>query len=62
MFLSKLFFFQEKILEELQTVHQQMCSVGKLEKLKKKNKMPLFLTWPSERYGKLLLCYLSLYE
>jgi len=61
-FLSELFFFQEKILEELQTVHQQMCSVGKLEKLQNTNKMPLFLTWPSERYGKLLLCYLSVNE
>jgi len=58
-FLSELFFFQEKILEELQTVHQQMCSVGKLEKLQNTNKMPLFLTWPSEKYGKLLLCKLS---
>jgi hypothetical protein len=61
-FLSELFFFQEKILEELQTVHQQLCSVGKLEKLQNTNKIPLFLTWPSERYGKLLLCYLFLYE
>jgi len=61
-FLSELFFFQEKILEELQTVQQQMCSVEKLEKLQNTNKMPLFLTWPSEKYGKLLLCNLSVYE
>nr|AGM32394.1 cyclin-dependent kinase 2-interacting protein-like protein [Coptotermes formosanus] len=40
-----------KVLEELQAVHQQMYSVGKLEKLQNTNKLPLFLTWSSERYG-----------
>jgi len=61
-FLSESFFFQEKILEELQTIPQKMCNVGKLKKLQNTNKMLLFLTRPSERYGKLYLCYLSLYE
>jgi hypothetical protein len=45
--------FQNKIIGQLQTIAQQMYGVDKLEKLQNINKTPLFLTWPSDRYGKL---------
>ncbi|KDR21356.1 cyclin-dependent kinase 2-interacting protein-like [Zootermopsis nevadensis] len=41
-----------KIVGQLQTVAQQMHSVEKLEKLQNTNKTPMFLTWSSDRYGK----------
>ncbi|XP_069694097.1 cyclin-dependent kinase 2-interacting protein-like isoform X1 [Periplaneta americana] len=49
--LSEIVLIMERVVEKMEVIPRQMRSVATLEKLNSMNKAPLFLTWPSEKFG-----------